>query len=400
IKQYDGKAWALSSDSMTVTNVNVIDGGNGYRYSARVMPQDVGTYTVTVKCNDGYEWSDAAENASAERTFTLEITPVSVKLEWYYMFGGEQNRDTRVTGDVPEREYNGKGTRSYMRAEFTDVNGDKQTADYRAFDLFMFGDRETTVLLRDVGLYEFVLNVGKTAQSGAWLGNYEFENSVQQFRITPYSIDLNDYNNLAWGLPDFGSALRDGGLYIYNGKPYMYEQQGMGAAERRNVVRSVARFRNVELNVGITVMPEALYGSGNQYTATLDGVCSAKEIGIYTAIATLKVKDGNYKFVYGLDVDLWSRGMKITLNADGTATVEKVWYIVGIDNGMLDADGNEYRIVGWTYGNDVTVAAPRLEHGDEADDYMSNSNIRFELIRNKVSVVKNLTRSNFAYYIN
>ena len=136
-----------------------------------------------------------------------------------------------------------------------------------------------------------------------------------------------------------------------------------------------------------------------QYTAEYGGN-TATATGIFNATARLTVANGNYVFGYGLGSDLKSRGMTITINPDGTATVTKVWYVVAIDNGMLKTDGTEYAINGWTFGDNVSVTAPRLEHGDENDGYLNNNNVHFTLTRNGETIASNFARSVFSNYIN
>lgn len=398
---YDGNQWEKIPAGMEITGVSAMKGGNGYYYysaDGNRMPKDAGLYLVTAKCKTGYVWFDKDTNTEEERTFTLEIKPASASLKWFYADG------TALSG-VFEREYDGTSLHRSIYAEFTDLTGKTRRIPYSELTIYLADDRSMPVYsMSDVGLYEVEASGSGNSTDGlAWLGNYTYGNNLQQISITPRVIDLNDYNTLAWGLKGYGSLLRDGEIYIYNGTPYAYEHPELGTPDSTlSVLDSIVRVRESGNHViEIGNIPALLAGIGAQYSATYLGN-TAEGVGRYTATATLTVANGNYVFGYGLGSDLKSRGMTITVNADGTALITKVWYVVKIDNGLLNpADGSEYIISDWTYGDSVTIAAPRLEHGDEnADGYLTNGLVHFELLRGNESIASGFGRDSFNHYIN
>lgn len=399
---YDGNQWKIP-EGMNVTRVEAIKGGNGYDYYSVGMPKDAGLYSVRAECETGYVWYDKETNSKDERTFTLEIKPASASLKWFYAGGGAAD-GTALSG-VYEREYDGTSLHRSIYAEFTDLTGKTRRIPYSELTIYLADDRSMPVYsMSDVGLYEVEASGSGNSTDGlAWLGNYTYGNNLQQISITPRVIDLNDYNTLAWGLKGYGSLLRDGEIYIYNGTPYAYEHPELGTPDSTlSVLDSIVRVResgNHEIEIGN--IPALLAGIGAQYSATYLGN-TADGVGRYTATATLTVANGNYVFGYGLGSDLKSRGMTITVNADGTALITKVWYVVKIDNGLLNpADGSEYIISDWTYGDSVTISAPRLEHGDEnADGYLTNGLVHFELLRGNESIASGFGRDSFNHYIN
>lgn len=404
---YDGNQWKDTDipEGMEITGVSAMKGGNGYYYysaDGNRMPKDAGLYLVTAKCKTGYVWFDKTTNTKEERTFTLEIKPASASLNWFYAGGAADG--TALSG-VFEREYDGTSLHRSIYAEFTDLTGKTRRIPYSELTIYLADDRSMPVYsMSDVGLYEVEASGSGNSTDGlVWLGNYTYGNNLQQISITPRVIDLNDYNTLAWGLKGYGSLLRDGEIYIYNGTPYAYEHPELGTPDSTlSVLDSIVRVRESGNHViEIGNIPALLAGIGAQYSATYIGN-TAEGVGRYTATATLTVANGNYVFGYGLGSDLKSRGMTITVNADGTALITKVWYVVNIDNGLLNpADGSEYIISDWTYGDSVTISAPRLEHGDEnADNYLTNGLVHFELLRGNESIASGFGRDSFNYYIN
>lgn len=405
VKKYDGENWNIPA-GMEIISIEAVKGGNNYSYSryssTKTLPVDAGTYFVTAECTNGYVWYDD-ESDGAQHTFTLQITPASVDTEWFYCADGSATGQ-KVTGTVPERMYDGRSSHSWFYAEFTDVAGKNRRVEFVNLSLYVSGDRSMPVYkMTDAGTYDVTVNdSGRSTDNVAWLGNYTFENCLQ-FVVTPRVIDLNDYNNLTWGLEKYNSSLRDGSLYIYNGKPYMYEQPELGVPDQTlYVLDSIVRLRDEDDHkIIINNIPALLAGNGAQYSAVYTGNTASAE-GRYIANAVLTVADKNYVFGYSLGGDLKSRGMTITINPDGSATITKVWYVVAIDNGMLSAaDGEEYKISGWTFGEDVTYAAPRLEHGDEDEEqYLTNGNVHFTLKLDGKEIATGFARDKFDYYIN
>lgn len=79
--------------------------------------------------------------------------------------------------------------------------------------------------------------------------------------------------------------------------------------------------------------------------------------GMYTATATLTLVDNN-NYEFALENGAADAGAN--LNADGTITVTKVWYVATCDNGFV---GN---IVGWAFGGTASPL-PALEKDNAAD---------------------------------
>ena len=399
-KVYDGEAWLFNSMSMEITDIR----GEGYTYAPDHMPVNAGVYTVTVQLKPGYEWGDGTR-ATELKTFTLTIHKREVSLEWWYMYGGNPQNDTMVTGTVPYRAYNGAGTRSYMRAEFEGAKG-RVVIDYQDMILQDETGNGNGVILLNAGLYTFLIK--DQGFNNSELENYTFENAEQQFRITPYKIDLSDFNNMKWGLAGYGSDLRDGTLFIYDGLPYLSQQFGT-PEDIRTVVRSYARQRKdatgkeLDITIEINNIPMAFIGAERQYSARYSGDVTRSAVGEYKIQAAIKTLNGNYNFVFGRSSDLWSRGINIEVSDDGLdAIVEKVWYIAEVNNGLLSTvlrEGDraaEYNLslLEWTFGSTTAtvggqtydlstlLAPPRLEHGDEdSQTYLNNDLVTFRLYR-------------------
>ena len=212
-------------------------------------------------------------------------------------------------------------------------------------------------------------------------------------------------------LSDYESALRSG--YIDSDFKY-YNEEGSG---RTHVIRSIVRFRNKQVAIGLFGARSTETDPDNGvYDIDYGGTCIGKELGKYTATATLTPVSENYKFkITGtLAAD---RHMTVNINGDGTVSISKEWYIASIDNGLMSQHaptyGNEWNFTGWTYGAYKTQYAPRLEHGDPGEyqgviEFSKDNNlVTFELFRSDTSglvsrekIGQTFNRYEFADYIN
>lgn len=181
------------------------------------------------------------------------------------------------------------------------------------------------------------------------------------------NVSDTDTYKYAWKVKDYGVPY-SGSVYEYEVdgiREYYYaEQSDRGEA---NIIGSdaIVRYRNkyltleLDCNTALSDIAEATYSG--EYMAIAHGKYSAK--------ATLTLKDVvNYVFKTD-DADT-----AVVLGTDGkTAEINKVWYIVHIDNGILsqttgDGYGKAYSLPNWTFGDSsVALQAPRLEHGDGDD---------------------------------
>ena len=95
--------------------------------------------------------------------------------------------------------------------------------------------------------------------------------------------------------------------------------------------------------------------------------------------------------------------MVIEISQDGNqAIITKTWYIVDINNGLLDPEDSnkEYGgIDGWTFGGVCAAKAPSLEHGS-ADDLITFTLYSGNIIQADKQIGGQFSRSEFANYIN
>ena len=104
---------------------------------------------------------------------------------------------------------------------------------------------------------------------------------------------------------------------------------------------------------------------------------AARGAGRYQAQVTLTPNSG-YKFVTGTSEQKSAcnrRGVSVTINPDGTATVRKTWYVLQHGNALMGKPEEAstttppvWEMPSWQFGafDAEKVAAPTLGHGDEA----------------------------------
>ncbi|MDE7164787.1 MAG: hypothetical protein K2O04_05140 [Clostridiales bacterium] len=314
-----------------------------------------------------YEFGTFTSN---ELSTNVNVAQKEVSLSWYY------DNAPVVT---KEKSYDGADSRGSVSAKYVDIYGTVVTVSGADLNMTYTGAATTGLTeLKNAGSYAFSI---KTAE----LSDYVFTNNSFTVTVNRVGIDLSDASAFYWKLDDRaqGLKLRTGDVYIYtvNGNPqYYYNEQSDLVLDRKiSVVESIVRYRNTELTI--------VFNADNANVNVRYDVNSKKDVGAYTSYASLGLNDNiNYYYYLGSTIDQ-NRGMKIDIGTEGkTATVTKNWYIVNISNALLSQNGiatygQEYDIADWTYGDDVIVYAPRLEHGDEGE---YNSTYTFEETDNKV----------------
>ena len=209
------------------------------------------------------------------------------------------------------------------------------------------------------------------------------EGKTVNITVKPCKIDLAD--NYYWTLYQYGSNLLTGWVYKdASGKYYYFNERQTDSSltleGSGELIRSIVRYRNTSLTIVLNngAIPKIFNTNVDRASVVYDG-CTETNVGKYTAKATITLTEaakGNYKYVSSTTLEA-GRNMVIEISQDGNqAIITKTWYIVDINNGLLDPEDSttEYGgIDGWTFGGVCAAKAPSLEHGS-ADDL-----IRFTL---------------------
>lgn len=361
-------------------------------YTATVAPLHAGTQNVSFTYTYG--------TFSKALTQSINVAKKQVNVSWYYK--GE------ATSVNSQKDYNGIDRRGEVEARYIGINGATVSVFGSNMKMTYNGAvASANAEFKNAGVYTFSLVAANP-------DDYEFLNNQLTFAVNKVGIDLTDETKYNWVLRSDKSELRTGNIYIYivDGNPQYYynEQSDLALYETKFVTRSIVRYRN--MNLGIM-----LNGVDTSRTSVTYNNCDQKDVGPYVSYAYLSLVDAvNYYYVGGtLDA---SRGMTIQIDAEGkTAAITKNWYIVNISNGLLSQEqstyGQEYDISDWTYGDDVTISAPRLEHGDDGA-YQSiypfsttDNKVTFELYRRDIGSTGEFTkignkfnRNAFSTYIN
>ena len=223
----------------------------------------------------------------------------------------------------------------------------------------------------DAGVYVMEVDYGETQPA-------EFTINVARKKV-----NLASYENLFWKISQIGSSAADENLMSSaDTKVYLYKDtqnsnkivplnvllsDSDAAAkhytfhEEKTVRYSVVRSRNAAITVSL---------SGNEaYKEVVYEDAQATGVGVYTSTATLTADD-NYEFeLRSAPADGLKRGVTVQVNDGKTATVTKEWYIVDINNWVVDNNSNVYEIATREYGAG-RFTIPRLANGDVvADDY-------------------------------
>lgn len=234
-----------------------------------------------------------------------------------------------------------------------------------------------------------------------------------KIRIARKTVNIGSYDFLFWKLVSVGETETDAELRSADGVTlYLYETAdgvipcysqldaeqaaALGvdkdAFTTKTVRYSVVRNRGADnpVTIELTATPA--------YTATyIENSNVANAVGVYTARVELTA---DASFTLALNgsrpTDANTRGLSVTVSADGrSATVEKVWYVVDINNWFVGAFGDdEYKIANRVYGDTAAITAPRLMYGHDADK------VRYELYRGNEQIGGTFTAEEFAYYLN
>lgn len=303
------------------------------------------------------------------------------------------------------------GNMFYVRGANSIFEGDPvapQMAYTLSYTAYSGAENPRCDVIRSAGRYTISLNLDSA------FGQWE-EDVVFSFEVGRQALDLgNDTENLSWRLALDNSELRENtrstSLYLYRKEaggvvrevPFLTRldeaeaaEEGYTFLERRSVLDSIVRYNGSEQTVLIRC-PAADNCYMAAYESEGGATNRASEAGVYTATAVLEAKnDYAFKVTNGAIHPL--RGLTVSVSEeDGgvTATVNKVWYIVQIDNGAVTEAGAPYSVPDWTYGDEDKIpSAPLLEHGD--------GELSFSLTRNGVAVgSRNFTKDEFSRYLN
>lgn len=262
------------------------------------------------------------------------------------------------------------------------------------------------------GVVKTVNRVGDAGSYEISITSADGEVYMLNINIARKAVDLGSYENLFWKLVRVGDQTVDAELrnaegltvYLYktaDGKvvPAYTQLTAEQAAEAgvnvneyttKTVRYSVVRNRGNDTPVTIELTDNPAYTAA--YT---DNVKTA--VGMYTATVRLEATANYILAMAGArPSDATTRGVNVEIAQDGrSAAVDKVWYIVDINNWFVGSAGNdEYRINNRIYGDTSVVSAPRLMYGDGTD------HVRFELYRGNERIGEIFTADEFEYYIN
>ena len=291
-----------------------------------------------------------------------------------------------VDGDVIELHANSSGTRGKEFVALGNLvygNVHAVASDPVSFNSLLEPTRDQLTPGMKVTIHNDSTNVNVDAIVDA--GTYtvtvvDVDNNVYSFEVvvSPASLNLATIENLEWHINGLSSHLMPYGesetLYIYTYSNDAKDEEGnsivgqypsltpLSSAQikelqldnsynTKEVQYSVVRNRGTEVTLVIV-------GEGYSVAYT-EGSNVGKDVGVYTAKATL-TSNGNYTFTLG-NIDS-VRELSITLNEDGTATVEKVWYIVDYANWLVvsDTDKSDYTLPDRVFGEGGVPAAPAL----------------------------------------
>lgn len=228
--------------------------------------------------------------------------------------------------------------------------------------------------------------------------------------IARATINLSQASSLAWRAVDGSSTatLLDRTVYLYTTMGWDKQYPSLSriddeqklmlglAPDEPNIVEvvdSVTRLRGATLTLvenGFSAEYETTKGEND-------------EIGIYTTTATLNA-DKNHMFVYGGSVlGGAARGLSVALDANGVATVDKVWYVVDMNNWFVFAGGADYSVPTHVYGEPFDIAEPRLANGH--DTYFGGTepkSFTYELtyINGNSRETNQFSNAQFAAYMN
>ena len=356
-------------------------------------------------CGDPYVTLKAtADGVFLSDMYSVRVGKRTVTVTWEYTVSPVSDENAWVWTPIADGAffmYDGTSKAHRVRARFTGaaLDPDKDAHYYRATSEYLLADGS----LENAEVYALSLDASKFSE-------YAFENNGESIEIKPYGIRLDDADVYRWTLgKEQGSLLRDGYVKEEDGKYVYYANESEGG---KHVTRSVVRYRGDDSGLRIMLnggeIADLFAGAGKRSSITYSGTTDVCAVGKYTAIATLELNDKtNYRYTGEITVAT-DRGMTVIIAENGTkAVITKEWYVAAIDNGLLSADGGEYRIDDRTFGADTAATVPKLEHGDEAFDVgnisPSDRRIAFGLFTDAdltERIGETFYRYNFGTYIN
>lgn len=286
---------------------------------------------------DGYEWNAWYTEDEPNRPVTLDVMktlladeskPATIKLysENYSQdeLSGLKAREEEfglVYGDVNlQLSSRDEIVCNYLNDYVLDESG--IMLDYKVYRVKSWsyesvsGVQSTPERLRDAGRYTAYIDLASNL--GSWAQPYEFTFEIAQYRV--------DLAVLRW------AAERTAGKYSilsdFNG-----EVNDESVNVRYSAVRSTGSSIGVKYYVDYTNdIPKSFFSTSQaMYFINYSGATSQTEVGKYEAQATFTFNDsnGNYVFYSSLrEENLANYGSIITVLGDGTATVQKTWYII------------------------------------------------------------------------
>lgn len=166
---------------------------------------------------------------------------------------------------------------------------------------------------------------------------------------------------------------------------------------------AIARYRNTMITLELAPLKLSEIFEITYTNMVIDGNIQSpganerKDVGEYTASASIKIKDGyDYTFI---NYDTTASG--VILSQDGKqAIVNKKWYIVETGNPLVvateePAEEPEYwGISDWTYNSSYVPATPALSHKD------TNTAVTFTITSDNGFTATAVNLSEFANYVN
>lgn len=288
-------------------------------------------------------------------------------------------------------------SRTYETSEINDLlasESDKvekgMKVEIIGFTPFTGTDDSLPDVIHDAGNYEIKITIGDVVER------------TVRLTVAQKTVNLGDYSQLSWRVKGVNgnTELREMALYVYvkDGKEYpsnavlsdsQREDLGItsGSYTTRQVLYSAARYTGNEITLCIQSNPAFKVTYPN-------GEATFTEVGAYKATAKL-VANPNYKLTTSSASNM--RGLTITNSPDGSYAVTKNWYIVNINNWLVDDDGADYKINNFIYGQNPGAGAPKLKYNN-----YNGSSPSFNLVLqlNGVQIGEAFTPAEIGNYVN
>ncbi len=225
--------------------------------------------------------------------------------------------------------------------------------------------------------------------AGVYGMKVSFDGSASEFTINVArkKINLAAYENLFWKVTKIGNigvsenlmSSADTVIYLYKKAddtvvPYNTKLSDADMAsggytdmEEKTVRYAIVRKRSAAVTVGLA--DNEAYGNleyGEIDASNYDNV--GTEVGRYISSAVI-TPSANYEFeLRYAPADAIKRGVTVRIEDNGKATVTKEWYIVDINNWVIDSQKNVYEIATREYGVG-RFPMPILAHDVAEDQY-------------------------------